>query len=43
MFHVFISKIEPKTIKISFEHPDWVVAMQAELQVELAEFNIYKV
>ena len=31
MFNVFISKIEPKTVKIAMEHSDWVVAMQSEL------------
>lgn len=35
MFHVFISKVEPKTVKIVFEHLDWVVLMQSEL----AEFD----
>ena len=39
MFHVFISKIEPKTVKIAMEHSDWVVAMQAEL----SEFERNKV
>lgn len=27
MFHVFISKIEPKIVKVALEHSDWVVAM----------------
>ena len=31
MFNVFISKIEPKTVKIAMEHSDWVVGMQSEL------------
>ena len=39
MFNVFISKIEPKTVKVAMEHSDWVVAMQSEL----AEFERNKV
>lgn len=35
MFHAFISKIEPNIVKLALEHPDWVVAMKAEI----AEFN----
>lgn len=32
MFHSFISKIEPNTVKISLDHVDWVKVMQDELQ-----------
>ena len=39
MFNVFISKIEPKTVKNAMEHSDWVVAMQSKL----AEFERNKV
>ena len=39
MFNVFISKIEPKTVKVAMEHSDWVVAMQSEL----AEFERNKI
>ena len=39
MFNVFISKIEPKTVKNAMEHTDWVVVMQSEL----AEFERNKV
>ena len=35
MFNVFISKIEPKTVKVAMEHPNWVVSMKSEL----AEFE----
>ncbi|KAI3791236.1 hypothetical protein L2E82_04934 [Cichorium intybus] len=31
MFHSFISKIEPKTVKVALDHADWVQAMQDEL------------
>lgn len=31
MYNVFISKLEPKTLKVTLEHSDWVVAMQPEL------------
>ncbi|KAI3767848.1 hypothetical protein L2E82_18277 [Cichorium intybus] len=31
MFHSFISKVEPKTVKIALDHADWVQAMQDEL------------
>lgn len=31
MFNVFISKMEPKTVKVALEYPDWIVAMQSEL------------
>lgn len=37
-FHVFISKIETKTVKIVLEHPDWVTTIQS-----LAEFEQNKV
>lgn len=39
MFNVFILKIKPKIVKVALEHPDWVIAMQAEL----VEFDRYKV
>lgn len=39
MFNAFVSKIEPKTVKVALEHLDSVVAMQ----VELAEFDRNKV
>ncbi|KAI3510703.1 hypothetical protein L1887_17836 [Cichorium endivia] len=31
MFNSFISKIEPKTVKVALDHADWVQAMQDEL------------
>ena len=31
MFNVFISKIEPKIVKLALEDPDWIVSMQSEL------------
>ncbi|XP_052625604.1 uncharacterized protein LOC128132724 [Lactuca sativa] len=31
MFNVFISKIEPKSVKVALEDPDWIVSMQSEL------------
>ncbi|KAL7604701.1 hypothetical protein Lser_V15G20152 [Lactuca serriola] len=31
MFHSFISKNEPKTVKIVLDHSDWVQAMQDDL------------
>ncbi|KAI3700157.1 hypothetical protein L2E82_44776 [Cichorium intybus] len=31
MFNSFISKIEPKTVKIALDHADWVQAIQDEL------------
>ncbi|XP_052621619.1 uncharacterized mitochondrial protein AtMg00810-like [Lactuca sativa] len=31
VFNVFISKLEPKTVKVALEHLDWVDAMQSEL------------
>ena len=39
MFNVFISKIEPKSVKDAMEHPDWVISMQ----FELVEFERNKV
>ena len=39
MFNVFISKIEPKTVKVALEDPDWIFAMQ----FELAKFERNKV
>lgn len=35
MFNVFISKLEPKTVKVELEHSDQVFKMQSEL----AEFE----
>ncbi|KAI3493567.1 hypothetical protein L1887_40767 [Cichorium endivia] len=32
MFNVFISKGEPKNVKDAFDHPDWIEAMQMELE-----------
>ncbi|KAI3493174.1 hypothetical protein L1887_42164 [Cichorium endivia] len=32
MFNVFISKVEPKNVKDAFDHPDWIEAMQMELE-----------
>ncbi|KAI3496683.1 hypothetical protein L1887_39054 [Cichorium endivia] len=32
MFNVFISKVEPKNVKDAFDHPDWIEAMQLELE-----------
>ena len=31
MFNSFISKIEPKNVKIAFDYSDWVQVMQDEL------------
>ncbi|KAI3499752.1 hypothetical protein L1887_35561 [Cichorium endivia] len=39
MFNVFISKVEPKNVKDAFDHPDWIEA----LQMELEEFERNKV
>lgn len=39
MFSSFISKIEPKTIKIDLKHANWVKAMQDEMN----EFECNKV
>ncbi|KAI3515989.1 hypothetical protein L1887_14896 [Cichorium endivia] len=32
MFNVFISKVEPKNGNDAFDHPDWIEAMQLELE-----------
>ena len=41
MFHSFISKIEPKNVKIALDHSDWVQAMQDELN-EFERNNVWK-
>ncbi|KAI3510579.1 hypothetical protein L1887_17687 [Cichorium endivia] len=32
MFNVFISKVERKNVRDAFDHPDWIEAMQLELE-----------
>ncbi|KAI3494512.1 hypothetical protein L1887_40761 [Cichorium endivia] len=32
MFNVFISKVERENVKDAFDHPDWIEAMQMELE-----------
>lgn len=39
MFDIFITKIEPKTVKNALEYPNWVFSMQPKL----AEFERNKV
>lgn len=39
MFNSFISKIEPKIVKVALNHADWVQDMQEELN----EFDCKKV
>ncbi|KAI3510701.1 hypothetical protein L1887_17834 [Cichorium endivia] len=32
MFKLFISKVEPKNVRDEFDHPEWIEAMQMELE-----------
>lgn len=41
VFNVFISKIEPKIVKIAMDDPDWIFAMQSEL-VELERNKVWR-